>query len=246
MLSGLAALAVLGFASTSQAADGVIDLSWNACAPVVQDITTTTPGQYSLYASVLGIDVAHQAYEVTLLYSNASSTVPDAWRFDPAGCQGSSFVTIDHLAPSVVAKTCPSFQGALQSVQVKDVAFVPPSDTGSGYLTTNMRISLYNAYPAGIPTTNPLTRYFLMRVLFDHTFSVVGPTTPGVNCGGFEESICFKLARANYLDLNGAEHPFGRAVASGAPLFVTFNGPAGCAGVPAQPKTWGQIKNQYR
>jgi hypothetical protein len=231
-------------AGTSQAANGVIDMSWNVCAPVVQDITTTTPGQYSLYLSVLGIDQAHQAYEVTYIYSNSSSTVPDAWRFDPAGCQGSSFVTIDHLAPAAVSKVCPTFQGALQSVQVKDVAFVPPSD--SRYLQTNMRVSLFNAYPAGIPTTNPATRYFLGRTLFDHTFSVVGPTDPGNTCGGFEQSICFKLIRGNYLDLAGTEIPFDRNVAVGAPLFVTFNGPAGCAGVPAQAKTWGQIKNQYR
>jgi hypothetical protein len=117
----MAVLAMVAVAGTSHAADGVIDMSWNVCAPVQQDLTTSTPGQYSLYTSVLGIDQAHQAYEVTYIYANSSSTVPDAWRFDPAGCQGSSFVTIDHLAPSAVAKVCPSFQGALQSVQVKDV-----------------------------------------------------------------------------------------------------------------------------
>jgi hypothetical protein len=246
---GLTALAVLGFASASHAADGVIQLSWNQCDPIIADLPVppATPpapaGQYSLYASVLGIDQPHQAYEVTVIYANAASTVPDAWRFDPPGCQTSSFVTIDHLAPAAVSKTCPSFQGPLASVQVKDVGFVPLSDTGSGYLQTNMRISLYNAYPPGINVVNPLQRYFLMRVLFDHSASVVGAGTPGVTCGGFEDAMCFKLARGNYLDLAGFEHPFGRASAITS---VTFNGPTGCVGVPAQPKTWGQIKDQYR
>jgi len=248
LLTGLTVAAALAFASSTQAADGLVDFSWNACTPVVQDVTSSTPGAFSLYVSVLGIDVPHQAYETTFIYGDASGGVPDAWRFDPVGCQGSSFVTIDHLAPAAVAKTCPTFQGALASVQVKDVAFVPPSDQGTGYLGTNMRVSLFNAYPNGGAGITPVigTRYFLERVLFDHSFSVQGATNPGVDCGNWANPICFKMARANYLDLGGFEIPFGRNVGAGQPLFVTFNGGTACSAVPAKAATWGAIKNQYR
>jgi len=209
-------------------------------------VTSSTPGEFSLYVSVLGIDQPHQAYETTFIYGDGTSNVPDAWRFDPPGCQGSSFITINHLAPAEVAKSCPSFQGGLASVQVKDVAFVPPSD---GYAGTNLRVSLFNAYPPGVMTVDRDTRYFLMRVLFYHNDSVAGATTPGVDCGGWETPMCFRIIRAIYLDLNGTELPFGRNVAPGAPLIVTFNGlnpPGNCGGVPAHPTTWGAIKHQYR
>ena len=116
LLTGVTVAAVLAFASSAQANDGLVDMSWNGCAPVVQDLRTSTAGPYSLYILVTGFDQPHQAYETTFIYGDASGNVPDAWRFDPIGCQGSSFVTIDHLAPAAVAKTCPTFQGALASV----------------------------------------------------------------------------------------------------------------------------------
>jgi hypothetical protein len=251
LLTGLTVAAALAFASSSQANDGLVDMSWNGCTPIVQNLSTTTPGAYSLYISVIGFDQPHQAYETTFIYGDASGNVPDSWRFDPAGCQGSSFVTIDHLAPAAVSKTCPTFQGALASVQVKDVGFVPPSDQGTGYLATNMRVSLYNAYPPGIPATVGTTRYFLERVLFDHTFSVQGATTPGVDCGNWANAICFKMIRAHYLlpPDNPLDIPFGRDNGGpGLPLFVTFNDPtfSSCSAVPSKPATWGAIKNQYR
>lgn len=249
MLTILTVLAALTFAGTSQAANGLVDFTWTSCVGT-QDLTTSTPAAYTVFLSVIGFDQPHQAYETTFIYGDATGGVQDAWRFDPNGCQGtSSLGTIQHLAPSLVSKVCPSFQGALQSVQVKAIDFVPPSDTGSGYLTTNMRCSLFNAYPnggAGSPNQNPLIRYFLMAVVFDHTFSVQGPTTPGVDCGGWAAPVCFKLARANYLDLSGAEIPFGRNVLPGASEFVTFNGGAACTAVPAKAATWGAIKSQYR
>ena len=243
LLTGLMVLAALAFTSTSWAANGTVEMAWNGCVGV-QDITTTAAGQYSLYLSELGNDVPNNAYQVRVIYGDQTQNVPDAWRFDAAGCQGSSFITLDHLAPATVVKTCPSFQGALQSLQIKDCSFTPPVDP---YATTTMRIVLANSYPAGV-TPNPAQRYFLARFLFDHSFSVAGPTNPGVNCGGFDSPICFKLTTATYLDMSPQpqEISFDRNVAPGAPLFVTFNGGAACSAVPARPATWGAIKGQYR
>jgi hypothetical protein len=243
---GIAALALVACAGTSRASDGIVDLSWNACAPVVQNVSTTTQGQYSIYVSVLGIDMPHEAYEVAFMYGNISQVVPDAWRFDPFGCQTSALVSIDHLAPAADAATCPSFQGAAQSIQIKDVRLVPPGDP-SGFPLTNMRVLLDNAYAQRVVVANPATRYFLMRVLFDHSYSGAGPGTPGLYCGGFEQSMCFKLARAYYLDPDGAPHDFGRHGGPTSTPSLSFNGPAACAGAtPAQPSTWGRVKNQYR
>ena len=238
LLTGLTVLAALGFAGTSQAANGTIDVSWNQCTPTVTDITTTTPGAYGLFLSVLGMDVPHTAYEVNVIYGNASQVVPDAWRFDAAGCQGAAYISLDHLPPSSVSKTCPALQGNASSLQIKDVSFAPAN---LGYATTLLRITLANSYPAG-QTPVITQRYFLARFNFDHSFSVAGPGTPGSNCGDWDQPVCFKLSRANYVDLPGAEHPFGRP----AVVQVSFQGPSACAFVPVHAKTWGQIKNQYR
>ena len=246
LLTGLTVAAALAFASSTQAADGLVDFSWNNCTPVVQDVTSSTPGIFGLFVSVIGMDVPQQGYETTFIYGDASGGVPDAWAFDPAGCQGSGAVALAWIAPNAVKLTCPSFQGLLASVQVSAVDKVPPSDQGTGYLGTNMRVTLLNTYPPGISTVLAATRYFLMKVSFDHSISVQGATTPGADCGNWANPICFKMTRANYLDMANLEHPFGRNVAPGAPLFVTFNGNSACGAVPNRPVTWGAIKNQYR
>ena len=95
---------------------------------------------------------------------------------------------------------------------------------------------------------NPATRYFLMGVVFDHTFSVVGPGTPGLTCGGFEQDIFidfdpgFVGGHPNppiWLDLQGFEHDF--LIGNGR---VTFCG--SFEPVPAEATTWGAIKDAYR
>jgi hypothetical protein len=245
VLTGLFMLGVLGGASTASATPGTVDMSWDNCSPLITDKSTTTAGQYGMFVSVIGHDEPHEGYNVWGILGTAARSTPDAWAFDAAGCQTPAFVTLDHQAPGAVAKTCPSFQGTLASVPVKSFDIPPPE---MGYGTTIRRFVIANAYPAGIPVSNPATRYFLARVLFDHTFSVVGPTDPGNNCGGFENAICLTLLpyKLQYLDANGAEQMFN--IASGN-HFATFNNAGngmGCPGVPVAPTTWGQIKSQYR
>ena len=165
----------------------------------------------------------------------------DAWRFDPAGCDV-GFFTLNHTAPAAVSKTCPSFQGNLQSLQIKDYSY--DGTTGK------VKITLANAYPnggAGNPAaTNAAQRYFLANYNFDLTFAVVGPGAPdGSTCGGVEVPVCFALTQATWLDLTGAEIPWN--IASG---YITTNDPNNlqhCPGtVPAAPRTWGSVKSQYR
>jgi hypothetical protein len=168
--------------------------------------------------------------------------IRDAWRFDPTGCEGSSFFTLNHLAPASVSKTCPSFQGTIQSLQIKDYSF--DGTTGK------VRITLANAYPnngLGNPSaTNPGIRYFLANYHFDLSFATPGPTPPdNSTCGGVEVPTCWGLSSASWLDNNGVETQW--AIAAG---FITTNDPnntQGCPGaVPAAPRTWGSVKSQYR
>ena len=232
---GWALLTSLAFAGASQAAVGTVDMTWDNCTGPV-DKTTIVPGIYSLFVTVIGHDEAHRGYDVRIVYGNAAQQVPDAWRFDAAGCEGSTLVTLD-----INSKACPPFhQFSPHTLQIRQVEFSPPVDP---YPTTLMRVLLLNVYDA-VTSVNPGTRYLLERIGFDLSFAVPGPGTPGTNCGGFEQPMCFRLTNASWVDPDNTEFLFKR---SNPMLAVSFNGSGVCPGaVPAQPTTWGLIKGQYR
>lgn len=227
-------------AAASTASAQSASFNWNSCTGPI-DRTITADALNSAYVSVIGQSIPHKAYQAWIyLGSGNSGALRDAWRFDPDGCQGSSFITIDHLAPASVVKTCPTFQGTLQSIQIKDYSFDP--------LTGKGRAVIANTYPDGNFTQiNPAVRYFLARFLFDHTFSVVGATTPGVDCGGLEVPVCahFLPNKVSWLNMDGIEFTYAYAQE-----YITANSPTnsvGCPGAtPAASTTWGAVKGTYR
>lgn len=253
MLTLLLTLSGLSVATLGHAANGQVDLTWGVtCTPIVQDITPVAGGSVSLMASVIGNDQTHSGYQVVFLMGSAARLVPDAWRFDAAAgaCQGPSFITINHLPPGTAVKTCPAFAGPTSVLQIKEYRLI---EKASIYDQTLMTGLLANAYPAG-NTTLASQRYFLAQWLFDHTFSVVGATTPGTDCGGLETPMCVALLqgeRNNEIEGSsskyvlfgaGTEIPFDASPNN----WLTTHGLAGCPTVPAQNTTWGQIKSQYR
>ena len=253
MLTLLLTLSGLSVATLGHAANGQVDLTWGTtCTPIVQDLTNPPAGPVSLIASVIGNDQTHTGYQVVFLLGSAARTVPDAWRFDAdaSACQGSSFITINHVPPGSAVKTCPAFNGTVSVLQIKEYKFVNKS---SIYAPTLMKGLLANAYPAG-NTTVATQRYFLAQFLFDHSFSVPGATTPGVTCGGYETPMCVALLQGvrndetegsstKYVQFGtNAEIPFDESPND----WLTTHGLAGCPSVPARNMTWGQIKSQYR
>ena len=229
----------LGAIATTASAQGIADLTWDGCTgPVDKAIAPGTTA--SLYASVIGHSQVHNGYEVQIvLGSGNAGSLRDAWRFDADGCQGASFLTMDHLAPAAVVKVCPTFSGTQSVLQIKQYNY----DAGTG----KAHSTIANAYPqGGTGTTNPAQRYFLARWLFDHTFSVLGPSTPGQTCGGLEVPVCIHMRVAKYNDLaTGAEvlWAIGRE-------FATSNDPnnaSGCPGAtPTLNKTWGSVKALHK
>jgi len=242
--ASLLILSLLAVPTAARAANGTVSMTWgNTCAPVVQDVAASA-APTSLIFSVLGNDQTHNAFQIRFILTGPNHLVPDAWEFDAAGCQGSSLITINHLSPATAVKMCPHFQGTNPSLQIKDYSHVQP---GTGIETTMMRGVLANTYPAGF-TTSAATRYFLGQFIFDHTFSVAGATTPGVDCGGLQTPICIMLQQnaistSSYVRLaDNVEVPFD----FDANNWVTVNGYAGCPATPAKSTTWGSIKNVYR
>jgi hypothetical protein len=212
-------------------------MGWDSCTGPIT-ITVEGGSPVALWASVVGQAQPHLGYQIRIEVGRASGRMlPDAWRFDADGCQGSKFIAIDVItAIPEMSKTCPSFQGAAQSIQVKDYSVDPVSGRG--------RIVCANAYPFGTSLPNPATRYWLMRVLFDHTFSTAGATVPGVSCGGVEEPVCFMVRQAEWLTTDLVETPWAidqEFLSANDPSFVSCFG-----GVPARASTWGSLKAQYR
>lgn len=230
--------ALLLVSPRADAAPGTVDLSWNACSPLVADINPAGSGPVSLYASVTGHSDSHIGYEVWGYCGDGDDMLPDAWEFYVDGCQGSSQIQIDHLPPAEVAAVCPAFQGSAFSIQIKNFRLAIPE---SGYPVTMGTFYVANAYPDGSASTDPNQRYFMARFLFDHTNSVPGTTSKEGECGGYERSLCFFLdpTRCNYVTDKGVEMRFQVGQS-----FVTFRGE--CKSVPAANSTWGQVKSQYR
>jgi len=259
LLSGLVVLAALAFAGTSFAAPGTVQMSWNGCNTTpVTDLAFTAgqAGTLNLFVFVTNQSDNTLSYQVKILYGNSTTkTVPDAWRFDPIGCQTSAFVTLNHQPPAAVSKTCLSFQdagGPHASLQIKDVNFVP---AGQGYATTLMLVQVANAYPNGGAgnTPNPAVKYFLMDAEFNQSFASIGATpVDNSTCGGAETPVCFNLASATYIiaDGSGAEVPFVFHGQSTGDWLTAHEATTGtvptCQATPAQTRTWGSIKSQYR
>lgn len=240
------ALILVGGAASPARGVGTADLSWNGCSPIVPAVTNPIAGPHRLVVSVLGQQEAHEAYEMYLfVYRSANLPFPDAWRFDVQGCQRSSPIAIQHLPQGSLAKTCPAFQSGTTGLQIKQYDYIPS--------TGRARLSFANWYGPGGPAPNPATRYFLLGVVFDHSFSVVGTGEPGATCGGFESDMIVSFGSSldcsfgctpvpltpKWQDPQGVQHDF--AIGQGT---VTFCG--SCAPVPVRGATWGQIKGQYR
>jgi len=236
----LVSLSLLALAAGTASAAPVARILWDACdapAPLPNNRDVAPGTQAGIVASVVGQDQPVAGTNVWILLGTGTNALADAWRFDAAGCQGASLITIDHLSPALLSKTCPSLQGALTSVQVKIWDYDPSTGKGRGILG--------NGYVGVNTNPNPLQRYFLARFLFDHTFSVDGAGTPGLTCGDLARGVCGHVTKAEWLTATGVETPY--ALDND---FVTSRDAANdtrCPGAtPVQAKTWGSLKAQYK
>ena len=226
----------LAFATTAEAQ--TVDLSWDQCIPIQTDKLAPNPGgPVKFHASVIGQAAGHQAYQVWWIVGDSNNQIPDAWRFDAAGCNG-GFFTFSSQPPSALAKSCPPFvPAATQQFTIPVFQLAPPP---LGYPVTMGNGFLAVSYPATVQNPNAATRYHLASFLLDFTFGTVGQTPPDLSsCGGMEIGTTIRLIpdRVSWLDLQSVEHPFqiGNSL-------LRWNGGA----VPANASTWGSIKNQYR
>jgi hypothetical protein len=224
----LLSVLLLGVTASVSFAQGAVSISWQTCTSAIDRTPASAPGQ-KINVSELGQNQLHKAYDVRVTFGQPGG-LKDAWRFDTGGCAEGLLVMNE-----VDAKTCPAFQQTA-GLTIKKWTYDPLTGKTIGLLA--------NSYPA-VATVNPATRYLLASFNFDQSFGVAGAGDPPNTCGGYDKPLCAHITYATWLDLVGNEIPF--AVAG---EYVTANDPTNtqnCPGAtPAQAKTWGSLKSQYR
>lgn len=234
------------FAQSNQA----LGLSWgNQCAPVISDANPAAGESVTITAFVERHLVPHHGYQVHVVLGRGDGTVPDAWRFDAKGCNGGVAVAILSTPSAALAKSCPPFHQGTAGFVVSGTAYEKHEQRGHHQFI--LRAFLGVSYPVEL-VPNPDQRYFLAQFNFDHLNSVTGPTTPGVTCGGLEESLCIAVD----LEEGIWGLPYSGYVSGPDDLYQRFNpsqsgwltvrGDAGCPSTPVPASTWGGIKSQYR
>jgi hypothetical protein len=201
-------------------------LSWDGCDPQVPDKTynpVLSPQNYVLVVSAIGLTQPMIGHDSQIFIGPA---VQDAWRFDEAGCQTGSQLTIsDNGMPKA---GCPALKGGTP-LPITDYSYDP--------VAMNCQLRLAIAYDALVP--DPAQRYSLWVITFNHDYSVVGSGVPGATCGGVEKGMLFDLDTKLAL-LSGA---VVRPQTQPGDHQVTWNGGPF---VPTVPATWGKVKGLYR
>lgn len=244
---------------TRPCAAQTLSLSWAPCDVPPVLAATVVPQQTTganLYVFASGMSQPTIGYSVQITYTDESGAEPDAWRFDDNGCQGTTLLAVNHLAPSAVSKACPSFAtaggaSAVLTTTTVDFRPLPTVVTHNALCITLAVATTPNAPQAG-------TTYFLMDAEFNQLYGVYGPSNPAqFTCGGLESPMCFAIRDARYLLANNTEVPFPDLgwvtvqpqFGTSPPNFTAtanWGGPGSCADTPARAATWGRVKAQYR
>jgi hypothetical protein len=233
---------LLGVVANGAVADPVVDLSWNGCAGPI-DRAVAAGDKPELYASVLGQSQTSIGYTIKLRLSTPS-VYPDAWRFDPSGCEPFGTFQAGQDAPPPVAVSCPPLHGSVPSSLGKTFSYDGVNDAAAIEISVGYPGNLGQGNPGA---TNPSQRYHLAVVRFDMTKGVTGPSSPAGFCGGLEKPMCITVTSAQWGDPAGVLHSWTLGNSS-----LTANDPQNsshCPGIgptAAQRSTWGSIKSQYR
>lgn len=189
-------------------AQPTVHLTWDSCAGSPLALTERSfegPAMYRQVVSGTGFSGTVRGYEV-VLRARAPGGLADAWRIDAAGCQAGMAA----VATTAASKSCPSL-GAHGSVTTS-VSHDPVS--GSIDVRVTSSFSAFSASPG--------TTYSLFRIDYDLTAATAGATSPGDSCGGANESVCFSIVEARWVDDSFTERAPG--VGNGS---ITWNDAGG-------------------
>lgn len=233
----LITLPALFLLATSASASPSASVNWGSCPFPAGASTNRNMGsgpKETITVTAKGLSGPVQAGQVILRFA-APGGLPDAWRYDEAGCEAGR-VSFENDA---AADPCPPLVGANPRSIAK---FEYDVLTQTGRLTYVQAFDVLNA--------DPNVTYTIGRFTFDHS-----PPDP---CGCLETPVCIAISYATYLDGAGNEIPY--VIGQG---YLTWNDPTNsshcpntgscdlcitgaCVPTPVHPGTWGSLKASYR
>jgi hypothetical protein len=233
--SPLVAIALLlSFAPAAWAQNPLAVISWgNSCPTAQTNQDFTGPAHYSMWIAVKNLTPADQnvGTQVHLFFA---PIVADAWRFDNAGCQTGSRVSMNNLADT---KSCPAMLGP-SPMSITTLTYDPTSH--------QMTLFLGSYYDSFTPSAG--VTYTIWNITFDHSHSIAGSDNDPSTCDGAAVPLTISISNSSdentssyLLTTQDIEEHF--QFADPHDQFVTWNGDQPVA---AQATTWGRIKSTYR
>ena len=238
--------------ATSAPASPALSVNWSGCPashPPVNRNLSEGPIS-SIVISGHGFTRPVRAVQAWLMVGRTGYTgIPDAWRFDPAGCQAGRF----QASYAAASSDCPALVGD----HVTQVSrFDYNGDAGKG-------VAIFAA-AFDLRETDPNATYTIVRFQFDHSNGFFGLGAKPDSCGCVERPQCLRIVTASWLDENLVEYPFVIEQE-----FATWQDPTNssfCPGVvecfdppcdipdpcaapqptPAHTRSWGSVKSWYR
>jgi hypothetical protein len=182
----LTSLLTLGAAGPASATP-VAYLHWDDCHAWQLSKVFTGPDIYSQVITGQGFASPVRGHELTLrvtaanLFNYPNIPLPEAWRFDPAGCQAGRL----DVTPSGTNQPCPPLAstGATET-------------TGFQYDGLDLYVTIRFTYDLVTPSVS--TTYLLAQMDYDHLFSGPGPQNPPY-CGFVDDQVCFTLVDGAWL-----------------------------------------------
>lgn len=191
-------MAILIFSSVCEASAGVggVGLHWNSCSsPIVNfNVEPYSAGTHDLVVTLDGYELDADAIDLTLIVydpcSQKGKYIPQAWRFDAAGCQAGR-LTVDHPA---------SLDGCEGLVPLS--GFPIESVTAGAFDTVIGQHNDPVSYPAifiRLAQTFPRkhltwsSRYVVARIWLDmsNTVADIDPAGGACGCGSAMRQIAF-------------------------------------------------------
>ncbi len=227
----LSAVSFLVLAPPASRAQEVTRLSWNSCRSWISEQSPIGPIIYKLVLSCIGATGLYSGHD-TQIRVGPSFPIPDCWRFDADGCEGSSLISFSNAA---FDQTCPAFQGTSPSRNTSydyDASISP-----FAWIRLANTFNEFNAVST--------QRYTLFVISFDMTYTVSGPGDPPNYCGGTEIPVGFQSLGTEFLHTDGhltkdTTSPELFAEFAWIDCFPDWE----CTG--AHPSTWGRVKATYR
>jgi hypothetical protein len=196
-------------------------IRWGSC-PAFQGVNRYDPTSTSQTITVTGTGFSGTIRNIrcTIRIWAGGSQVPDAWRFDPAGCQGGRLA----LSQSASA-TCPALRGthAVEFSRVDYLAYQP-----GGWVVAYESIHYGVAFDPIV--ADPTTTYTIARLDIDHSNAILGGERLAGSCNCLERPLCISLFTVDYEDGAGVDHRVSWNIEA-----IHWNDPANILACPSGP-----------